>query len=173
MVLLTPSPSAIKEIHDTFVQRYGVAGYMCEGMVEGCLERATTFVYDFQPFPKLFLKAAALLYSIIVFHPFVDANKRTAFESTKILLKLNGYELKVTPSEGVNFTKSIAELKTVEVVDIARWLRQHSKRDLADTLESVLLKFIILSYSKTPRKQRTTIPKQTLVLLQATNLYPD
>jgi prophage maintenance system killer protein len=75
MVTLTPSPIAIKEIHDTFVQRYGVSGYMCEGMVEGCLERAMTFVYDFQPFPKLFLKAAALLYSVIVFHPFVDANK--------------------------------------------------------------------------------------------------
>jgi death-on-curing protein len=146
---------------------------MCEGMVEGCLERATTFVYEFQPFPKLFLKAAALLYSIIVFHPFVDANKRTAFESTKILLRLNGYQLTVTPSEGVNFTKSIAELKTVEVVDIARWLRQHSKRDLAYTLQSFFLKFIILSYSRTSKEQRATLPKQTLVLLRATCLYPD
>jgi death-on-curing protein len=115
MVLLAPSPGAIKEIHNTFVRRYGVAGYMCEGMVEGCLERATTYVYKFQPFPKLFLKAAALLYSIIIFHPFVDANKRTAFESTKILLRLNGYQLTVTPSEGVNFTKSIAESKITEL----------------------------------------------------------
>ena len=111
MVVLAPSPDAIKEIHNTFVRRYGVAGYMCEGMVEGCLERATTYVYKFQPFPKLFLKAAALLYSIIIFHPFVDANKRTAFESTKILLRLNGYQLTVTSAEGVNFTKSIAESK--------------------------------------------------------------
>ena len=111
MVTLTPSPIAIKEIHDTFVQRYGVAGSMCEGMVEGCLERAMTFVYDFQPFPKLFLKAAALLYSVIVFHPFVDANKRTAFESTRILLRMNGYRLIVVASEGAAFTKSIAELK--------------------------------------------------------------
>jgi death-on-curing protein len=115
MVLLAPSLGAIKEIHNTFVRRHGVAGYMCEGMVEGCLERATTYVYKFQPFPKLFLKAAALLYSIIIFHPFVDANKRTAFESTKILLRLNGYQLTVTPSEGVNFTKSIAESKITEL----------------------------------------------------------
>lgn len=173
MVLLTPSPNAIKEIHDTFVQRYGVAGFMCEGMVEGCLERATTFVYEFQPFPKLFLKAAALLYSIIVFHPFVDANKRTAFESTKILLRLNGYQLTVTPSEGVNFTKAIAELKIVEVVDIAKWLRQHSKRDISYTIQSFLLKFIIFSYSKTSKERRPTLPKEALLLLQATNVYPD
>jgi death-on-curing protein len=173
MAILTPSPIAIKEIHDAFVRRYGVAGYMCEGMVEGCLERAMTFVYDFQPFPKLFLKAAALLYSLIVFHPFVDANKRTAFESTRILLRLNGYKLTVTASEGVNFTKSIAELKVTEVLDIAKWLRQHSKRDLGYMLQSFLLKFMILSYSKTSKEQLATLPKQTLLLLQATKLYPE
>jgi death-on-curing protein len=173
MVILTPSPIAIKEIHDTFVRRYGVAGYMCEGMVEGCLERAMTFVYDYQPFPKLFLKAAALLYSVIVFHPFVDANKRTAFESTRILLRLNGYKLMVTASEGVNFTKSIAELKIAEVLDIARWLRQHSKRDLGYALQSLFMKFLILSYSKMSKEQLATLPKQTLLLLQATKLYPD
>jgi death-on-curing protein len=142
-------------------------------MVEGCLERATTFVYDFQPFPKLFLKAAALLYSIIVFHPFVDANKRTAFESTKILLRLNGYQLTVTPSEGVKFTKAIAELKIVEVVNIAKWLRQHSKRDISYTIQGFLLRFIIFSYSKTPKERRATIPKETLLLIQATSVYPD
>lgn len=173
MVLLAPSPDAIKEIHNTFVHRYGVAGYMCEGMVEGCLERATTYVYKFQPFPKLFLKAAALLYSIIVFHPFVDANKRTAFESTKILLRLNGFQLTVTPTEGVNFTKSIAELKITDVVDIALWLRQHSQRDVAYTFQSFILKFIILSYSKATREQKARLPKSTLVLLQATSLFPD
>lgn len=55
---------------------------MCEGMIEGCLERAMTYVYGFRPFPRLFLRAAALLYSFIVFHPFVDGNKRTAFQTT-------------------------------------------------------------------------------------------
>jgi death-on-curing protein len=173
MVILTPSPIAIKEIHDTFVRRYGVAGYMCEGMVEGCLERAMTFVYKFQPFPRLFLKAAALLYSIIVFHPFVDANKRTAFESIRILLRLNGYKLMVTTLEGVNFTKSIAELKVTDVLEIAKWLRQHSKRDVGYMVQSFLVKFIILSYSKSSKEQLAKLPKETLVLLQATSLYDE
>jgi death-on-curing protein len=173
MITLTPSPIAIKEIHDTFVERYGAAGYMCEGMVEGCLERAMTFVYDFQPFPKLFLKAAALLYSVIVFHPFVDANKRTAFESTRILLRMNGYRLIVTASEGVAFTKSIAELKVTQVFDIAKWLRQHSRRDVGYTIQSFLLKFVILSSSKSSKEQIAALPRQTLLLLQTTNLYRD
>jgi len=173
MTILTPSPLAIKEIHNTFVRRYGVAGYMCEGMVEGCLERAMTFIYKFQPFPRLFLKAAALLYSIIVFHPFVDANKRTAFESVRILLRLNGYKLTVVTEEALSFTKSIAEAKITNVVDVAKWLRKHSKRDFGYTIQSFLLKFVILSASKSSKEQLATLPKQTLLLLQATNIYND
>jgi death-on-curing protein len=173
MVLLAPSPLAIKEIHDAFVRRYGVAGYMCEGMVEGCLERAMTYVYEYRPFPRLFMKDAALLYSIIVFHPFVDANKRTAFESAKILLRLNGYKLSVEPSEGVEFTKAIAELRIGNINEIAKWLRDHSKRDLGYILQSFILKFVMLSYSKSPEKQLAALPRQALILLLATRVYPD
>lgn len=173
MVILAPSPNAIKEIHDTFVQRYGVAGYMCEGMVEGCLERAMTYIYKYQPFPKLFLKAAALLYSIIIFHPFVDANKRTAFESTRILLRLNGYEIRVTAKEGVDFTKAIAESKITKIDEIAKWLRQYSKRDFGYLIQSFLFKFIIFAYSKASKEQMARMPKETLVVVQATRMYSD
>ncbi len=173
MVLLAPSPYAIKEIHDTFIKRYGVPGYMCEGMVEGCLERAMTYIYESQPFPKLFLKSAALLYSIIVFHPFVDANKRTAFEATRILLRLNGYKLTVTPEEGVEFTRSIAELKIAKKEEIAKWLRQHSKRNIRYTISSYILKFVIQGYSEATKEQMARLPQQTSLFLQATRLYAD
>jgi len=111
MVILVPSVPTIKKIHDVFIRQYGVKGYMCEGMVEGCIERAMTYVYKFQPFPKLFVKAGAILYSIIIFHPFIDGNKRTAFQTTKLFLRFNGYELIVPQDEGVTFTKAIADGK--------------------------------------------------------------
>ncbi len=172
MVLLGPSPLAIKEIHATFIRQYGVEGYMCEGMVEGCLERAMTYVYKYQPFPKLFMKAGAILYSIITFHPFVDGNKRTAFETTKIFLRLNGYEI-IAPKDGVDFTKAIADGKITEVSEIARWLKNYSKRKLGYALNSYLLKFVLLLYSKSSEEEIRTLPKQTLLLLQAIKLYPD
>lgn len=124
MVLLGPSAFAVKEIHATFIRQYGVAGYMCEGMVEGCLERAMTYIYKYQPFPKLFIKASAILHSIITFHPFVDGNKRTAFETTKIFLRLNGYEL-IAPKDGVDFAKAIADGKITKVEEIAGWLKRY------------------------------------------------
>jgi death-on-curing protein len=173
MVLLAPTAFAVSGIHDNLIKRYGTQGYMCEGMVEGCLERAMTYVYKFQPFPKLFLKAGALLYSIITFHPFVDGNKRTAFESTRILLRLNGYELTVTTSEGVKFTKAIAESQIVNISEIAKWLKQHSKRNLGYTLQSFLLKFILSAYSTMPKEETNRLPNQTLVLLQTVKLYLD
>ena len=172
MVLLTPSAVTIKQIHDTFIAHYGVGGFMSEGMVEGCLERAMTYIYRFQPFPKLFLKAAAMLYSFIIFHPFVDGNKRTAFETTKIFLRLNGYEL-IAPQDGVDFTRAIANYKITKVEEIAAWLKRYSKRRLGYMINGFLLKFILLSYSTVSKEQLRTMPRQTFLLLQALKLYPD
>jgi len=173
MVLLAPSTEAIKQIHATFIKQYGVAGYMSEGMIEGCIERAMTYVYKFQPFPKLFVKAASILYSFIVFHPFVDGNKRTAFETTKIFLRLNGYELVVPTKEGVDFTKAIADLKIAENGEITKWLRKHAKWKLGYNFNSFLLKFVLLLYSKSTKGELESAPPNILLLLRAIRLYPD
>ena len=173
MVLLAPSPDTIKTIHETFVKQYGVAGYMSEGMVEGCLERAMTYVYRFQPFPKLFLKAGAILYSFITFHPFGDGNKRTAFETTKIFLRLNGYELIVDTNEGVNFTRAIADQRITDIGEITEWVQSHSKWKLGYKIMGFFTKFVLLTYSGTAKEQMERIPQRTLLLLQAIRIYPD
>jgi len=172
MVVLAPSVLAIKEIHATFVRQYGVDGYMCEGMVEGCLERAMTYVYDFKPFPKLFMKAAAILYAFITFHPFVDGNKRTAFETTKLFLRLNGYEL-IAPKAGVDFTRAIASRKVNDVEEIAKWLRTYSQRKISYIIASYLLKVIIQSYYKSTKVQQEKMPQNAILLVQATRIFPD
>ena len=167
MAVLAPSPDAIKAIHSTFIRQYGIDGYMSEGMVEGCLERAMTYVYNFKPFPKLFLKAAAILFSFIVFHPFVDGNKRTAFQTTRVFLQLNGYELTVDPEEGVQFTKAIADQKITDIGEIVKWLRQHSKRSLLYLATCLMLKFSLQNASERSRKMLQEL------LFPAVRLYPD
>jgi len=172
MVLLAPSTLTVKAIHATFIEQYGVDGYMCEGMVEGCLERAMTYIYEFKPFPQLFLKAGAILHSFIMFHPFVDGNKRTAFETTKLFLRLNGYEL-IAPKDGVDFTRAIAELKITKVEEIAEWLHKNSKRKLIYVFSSFLLKFILVSYLTSTKKRRTPIPQQVFLLQQTITFVTD
>ena len=173
MVTLAPSILAIKEIHSTFIRQYGVDGYMCEGMVSGCLERAMTYIYDFKPFPKLFMKAAAVLYSFITFHPFVDGNKRTAFETTKMFLRLNGYELLTSAEDGVTFTRAIAERRITDIDKIATWLQKHSKRKLIYSFSSFIVKAVLISYHRSTKTERDTAPKEILVLVQAITIFPD
>lgn len=172
MVLIAPSVFAVKGIHAAFIRQYGVGGYMCEGMIEGCLDRAMTHIYKYQPFPKLFMKAGAILYSYITFHPFVDGNKRTAFETTKIFLRLNGYEL-IAPEDGVDFTKAIADGKITKVEEIAGWLKKYSTRKFGYILNSLMLKFALLLYSKSSKEELRSLPEQIFLLLQTFKLYPE
>jgi death-on-curing protein len=59
-------------------------------------------------------------------HPFVDGNKRTAFEIAKAFLQLNGQYLEVEDDEAFSTLISVAKgelnLKNVEL-----WIRKHLK----------------------------------------------
>lgn len=63
-------------------------------------------------------KAAYLLYNLISQHPFVNGNKRTAFELVKLFLRLNGFEIKAKSQSTYSFLADIAagraSLKQVE-----------------------------------------------------------
>ena len=74
----------------------------------------------------IFLKAAALIQSLSSNHPFVDGNKRTALTTLEYFLHLNGYSLKATQREKVDFTLW-AENEKPSLEAIADWIKKHSK----------------------------------------------
>jgi death on curing protein len=76
-------------------------------------------------YPTIWLKAAALLHSLIKNHPFDDGNKRTAYYSTMRFLFINGYLLEAKLEEVVKLTKSV-DVKNLLKNEIANWLRSHS-----------------------------------------------
>jgi death-on-curing protein len=75
-------------------------------------------------YPDIFLKAAALIQSLILNHPFVDGNKRTALASMEYFLYLNGASIKVAQKEKVDFTIWV-ENKKPTIEQIADWIRKH------------------------------------------------
>ncbi len=77
-------------------------------------------------YPGPFEKAAALGESLIINHPFVDGNKRTAFLAMLALLKEYGIELSVQENEMYNYviTMSTGEKK---FEDIVLWLKSKSQ----------------------------------------------
>jgi len=78
-------------------------------------------------YPGIFDKVSALTHSLLLNHPFLDGNKRTALAVCERFLYINGFEVKATQKEKVNFTLDI-ESKKLALGQIASWLKKHSKK---------------------------------------------
>ncbi len=78
-------------------------------------------------YEDIFSKAASLVHSLLLNHPFVDGNKRTAMFSGMSFLELNRYEFIAEQKEVVDFALWI-ENKKPELEEIAVRLEKHSKK---------------------------------------------
>lgn len=78
-------------------------------------------------YPTIFDKASALIHSLLLNHPFNDANKRTALATTERFLNINGLTVNATQKQKVKFTLDI-ESKKLNLEGIAKWLKSHSKK---------------------------------------------
>ncbi len=76
-------------------------------------------------YPTLWLKAAALLQSLVKNHAFNDGNKRTGFFSTLRFLELNHYTIQCTKTKIVDFVLSVG-VKNVTIKQISIWLKKYS-----------------------------------------------
>lgn len=73
-------------IHAVLLHRYGGAdGIRDMGAVESAVFRPQCGYYS-----DIAEEAAALLESLLINHPFIDGNKRTAFAACDIFLRING-----------------------------------------------------------------------------------
>lgn len=104
-------------------------GYMQESMINGSMQRALTKIYGYEPFVTVIDKAAALMYSINIFHPFTDGNKRTSLLAAYFFLLFNGYHLMIT-EDAVTLTLKIARREIRDEKIIANWLKQHCRKNL-------------------------------------------
>jgi death on curing protein len=75
-------------------------------------------------YPTIVEKAAALGFSLIQNHPFVDGNKRTAHAAMETFLVLNGYQIEATVEEQEDMILKVAAGKSSREV-FTEWLRQH------------------------------------------------
>lgn len=76
-------------------------------------------------YPDLFVKAAALLDSLVRNHPFVDGNKRVGVTAAGLFLRLNNQQLTASNAELEQFALQSARSE-LDVEEIAAWLRSYS-----------------------------------------------
>ena len=103
----------------------GSHGVRDKGLLESAVYRPQATFAGQDLYPDLFLKAAALGHSIISNHPFIDGNKRVGFEAMRLMLRLNGYDIRASVNQKFEFVLDIAS-KKVNEQQIADWLKKHA-----------------------------------------------
>ncbi len=113
------SVDEVLEIHTRLIRHFGGAdGLRDKGLLESALYRPQTGYYS-----DLIEMAAALFESLMNNHPFVDGNKRVAFFSTDVFLRLNGYKLKVEAKTAYNFLIGLFDTGTCDLKHLTPWIR--------------------------------------------------
>ncbi|WP_035793470.1 type II toxin-antitoxin system death-on-curing family toxin [Kitasatospora mediocidica] len=94
------------------------------GLLDSAVHRPQSRMFGVEAYVGIWDKAAALLHSLAVNHPFVDGNKRTAWLCTVVFLDLNGADMmEVDQDVAYRLVVAVAAGTTSEVSDIARRLR--------------------------------------------------
>ncbi len=111
------------------VTRYGGSyGIRDLNLLISAVERSKVTFGGFDLYPNIFSKAAALLHSPVLNHPFVDGNKRTAITATMRFLYINGFLPKMSQKNLLDITLKV-ESKKINIEEAAVWLKKHSKRN--------------------------------------------
>ena len=119
------SLAEVLELHRRIIEQTGGAGGLRDlGALESALAQpAATFdAHDLHP--TLSDKAAALGFSLIQNHPFVDGNKRVGHAALDAMLMLNGGELHASVDEAERTILAVAGSQ-LDRPGFADWVSRH------------------------------------------------
>ncbi|MFE7812634.1 type II toxin-antitoxin system death-on-curing family toxin [Streptomyces sp. NPDC057433] len=91
------------------------------GLLESAVHRPSASMVGQEAYTDLFDKAAALLQSLTVNHPFVDGNRRTAWVSCVVFLAMNEVQLRpdIDAAERLVIAVATGDMDEVEAVSEA------------------------------------------------------
>ncbi len=75
-------------------------------------------------YPTFLQKAAALAFSVIQNHPFIDGNKRAGHAAMEVVLHLNGFEIDADVDEQEQLILGVASGKVTRA-ELTTWLEAH------------------------------------------------
>lgn len=119
------SPEQVLFIHARLIaETGGNHGVLDLARLESAISRPQAIFEGQELYPDIFLKAFALLDSLVNNHPFVDGNKRTGISASALFLQANGWRLTARNDELVEFTLQVA-VSHPGLPILAEWFRQH------------------------------------------------
>jgi death-on-curing protein len=112
-------------LHNQIIEKTGGGrGILDLGLLESALSQCRMSFEGREVYPSLTDKAAAMCFSIVKNHPFVDGHKRTGHAAMEVFLVLNGYELCAEIDEAETTMVRLASGE-MDRDRFTRWVRDH------------------------------------------------
>ncbi len=121
------SLAEVLKLHGLIIAKSGGSdGLRDLGMLESALGQPRQTFGGEDLYPSLTSKAAALGFSLIMNHPFIDGNKRVGHAATETILMLNGFELTAEVDEAEAEILAVAAgQRTREAFQ--EWIERHAR----------------------------------------------
>ena len=115
----------ILELHEAIIANTGGArGIRDVGALESAVNQPRLTFDQVDLYPDLVSKAAALCFSLVMNHPFIDGNKRIGHAAMETFLILNGSEIDAGVDEQENLILDLASGKLTRE-EFTFWLKDH------------------------------------------------
>lgn len=114
-------------LHERIIDRAGgKQGIRDFTLLHSALERCKATFAGEDLYPSLLDKASALWHSMTMNHPFLDGNKRTAYQTMKHFLFTNNCRITASQNEIVRFCISV-DNDGLKLAEISAWLQEHAQ----------------------------------------------
>ena len=116
---------AIIALHDRSLALHGgPSGIRDDGLLESALQRPINrFCYENEA--SIAVLAATYAVGVASNHPFVDGNKRAAYQALILFLAMNGAPLKADPVDAITTMLGVAAGQ-IDIDTLAIWVRANS-----------------------------------------------
>ena len=115
----------VERLHALLIeQSRGSRGLRDRGALESVVGQPQATFGGEDLYPTLGKKAAALAFTLVKSHPFVDGNKRTGHAAMEVFLSLNGYEIEADVDEQERLFLNLAAGE-VDRKELTRWINKH------------------------------------------------
>ncbi|OYU78884.1 MAG: type II toxin-antitoxin system death-on-curing family toxin [Flavobacterium sp. BFFFF1] len=119
------SEKEVEIIHNILIDKFGGSkGIRDSGALQSSLARPFATFDQQDLYTNAVDKASAIFESIIINHPFVDGNKRTAYTLMRLILLDYGMDISATQDEKYSFVIS-ASKGEYRFEEIRNWITNH------------------------------------------------
>jgi death-on-curing protein len=119
--LMILTPEKILDIHKLIIRNFGgIDGVLCQGTIDYLVDQINAE-------SDLFRKAALALHIVANCHPFLDGNKRSAFQIAELILSSEGYAITAKEETIIQMLLRIASYEC-QVDEVKIWLEKNSDK---------------------------------------------